>query len=510
MSAQVSTQPPQTTQTPEPAEAAEAAPRFEPTWDSLKQWELPEWYYQAKFGIFIHWGAASVPAFKSEWYPKFMYKRDGDFFKHHAETYGDQGTFGYKDFIPDFKMENWDPDSWAKLFEESGAKFVVPVAEHHDGLAHYDYSGSRWTTLKVGPKRDLIGDLGEAVRKTEMKFCVSSHRAYNWRFYTYEDGFDTTDPEYQDLYATPHGPDDPADEAFLEDWLKRSTELVDKYQPDLVWFDWCIGWPEFEPYRRKFAAHYYNAADTWGKPVVVNYKEEDFAPGTGVWDIERGQLDEIRADYWQTDTSISRNGWAYNTDPDNKSATSLIHDLMDIVSKNGCLLLNIGPKPDGTITDEQAQVLRDIGKWLGVNGEAVYSTEPWRVFGEGPTRVKAGTFQEKANAGFTPEDVRYTRNGDTLYATLLGIPEGGEITLRSLGSHLRLLLGTIDGATLLGHDQPLKWEHRPEACVVELPEGVSAEHALVLKIETTPPERPKRTADAAGSDTATDIDSAES
>lgn len=487
--------------------------RFAATWESLQQFEIPRWYLDAKFGIFIHWGVASVPAYKTEWYPKWMYKRGHDVFEHHVRAYGPQKNFGYKDFIPRFRMQNWDPDAWASLFEESGAKYVVPVAEHHDGVALYDYSKSRWTSLQVGPKRDLIAELGGAVRRCGLKFGVSSHRAYNWRFFTYENDFDTIDPAYADLYARPHDLDEPADKAFLDDWFDRSAELIDKYQPDLVWFDWCIGWPEFEPYRRKFAAHYYNAADLWEKEVVINYKEEDFAPGAGVWDIERGQLDEIRREYWQTDTSISRNGWAYNSNPDNKSATSLIHDMLDIVSKNGCLLLNIGPRPDGTITEEQRQVLRDIGCWLGINGEAVYGTRPWRVFGEGPTRVKAGTFQEKANAGFSPDDLRFTQKDDLLYATALGVPRGDEMLIRSLGSDMRLLLGDVRTVELLGHDDKIGWRRERHALRIKLPANLHAEHAVTFRITTCPPERPKRTSDAAGSHTtgqANDIDSVDS
>ncbi|BAM03794.1 alpha-L-fucosidase [Phycisphaera mikurensis] len=499
-----------TQEAPGAAHAPDAgAGRFEATWASLGQFEIPDWYRDAKLGIFIHWGVASVPAYKSEWYPKWMYQRDSEFFAYHAETHGPQGTFGFKDFIPGFTMSAWDPAAWAELFEASGARYVVPVAEHHDGIAHYDYSKSRWTTLKVGPRRDLIRELGDAVRGRGLKYGVSSHRAYNWRFYTYEDGFDTTDPAFSDLYARPHAPDEAADEPFLRDWLARTEELVDKYRPDLVWFDWCIGWPEFEPYRRAFAAHYYNAADRWGKEVVVNYKEEDFAPGTGVFDIERGQLDEIRADFWQTDTSISRNGWAYNEDPGNKSATSLLHDLMDVISKNGCLLLNIGPRPDGTITQEQEDVLRTMGAWLRQNGEAVYGTRPWKVFGEGPTRVKAGTFQEKENAGFTPEDLRFTASGDTLYATTLGVPSGDRLLVRSLGSTLKLLLGDVLSVEMLGHDGPLAWERGADGLAVTLPPLDHARHGIALRIRTRPPEAPKRTADAAGSHTAdNDIDSA--
>ncbi len=476
-----------------------------------ERFEVPDWYRDAKLGIFIHWGAASVPAFQSEWYPKWMYQRGSEVFEHHAAVHGDQKDFGYKDFIPGFTMERWSPDAWAELFAASGARYVVPVAEHHDGLAHYDWPHSRWTTVHRGSGRDLIAELGEAVRKTDLRYGLSSHRAYHWRFYAHDDAFDTADPEFEDLYGRPHAPDEPADEAFLDDWLARCNFLVDTYQPDLVWFDWCIGWPEFESRRRAFAAAYYNAADAWGREVVINYKEEDFAPGTGVFDIERGQLDEIREDFWQTDTSISRNGWAYNTDPDNKSATSLLHDLLDVVSKNGCLLLNIGPRPDGTITEEQEAVLRAMGAWLAINGDAVYGTRPWKVFGEGPTRVKAGTFQEKENTGFTPEDFRFTAtpDGDTLFVTTLGVPDSATDTVlvRSLSSSVKLLLGDVIGVDLLGQDEPLTFERGPDGLLIHLPDLSAAQHGVAFRIRTRPADAPKRTADAVGSHTP-DIDAA--
>ncbi|MEM6560819.1 MAG: alpha-L-fucosidase [Planctomycetota bacterium] len=486
---------------PQPSAPLAAGP-FEPTWSSLQTVDVPDWYRDAKFGIFIHWMVSSVPAWGSEWYAKWMYKNDNDrFYPYHREQWGDQGVFGYKDFIPMWKAERWNPAAWAELFKASGAKYIVPVAEHHDGFAAYDYSGSDWTTLHRGPKRDIIGELGTAVRNAGgMKYCVSSHRAYNWRFYSYDDDFDTTDEPRCPIYPRPHAEDEPADKPFLDDWLQRSIELVDKYQPDLVWFDWCIGWPEFEPYRRAFAAHYYNRAAEWGKQVVINYKESDFAPGAGVWDIERGQLDVIKPDFWQTDTSICRKSWAYTTDHDYKTAASLVHDLLDIVSKNGCLLLNVGPRADGTIPDGQAQVLRDIGTWLGQNGEAVYGTRPWLVFGEGPTRVTAGTFQEKNNAGFTAEDVRYTRRGDdTLYATFLGKPQG-RVTLRSLGSDLRLVPGRIGEVAWLGVEERPDHSIEQDALRVAVPDPLPNDIAPVLEIELVPPAKPIKTAEAGGTE----------
>ncbi|MEM7808126.1 MAG: alpha-L-fucosidase [Planctomycetota bacterium] len=481
---------------------------FLPTWSSLKQWEVPEWYLDAKFGIFIHWVAASVPAFGSEWYGKRMYEPETPIHKHHLETYGPLKDFGFKDFIPQWKAERWNPAEWVELFRASGAKYIVPVAEHHDGFAHYDYSGSEWTSVHMGPKRDIVGELAEAVKSDgTMRFCTSSHRAYNWRFFSYADNFDTTDADRSPIYPPPHGPDEPADEDFLNDWLQRSCELVDKYKPELVWFDWCIGWPEFEPYRREFAAHYYNLGVREGFEPVINYKEEDFAPGTGIWDLERGSLDEIRPDFWQTDTSICRKSWGYTDIHDYKSAKSLVHDLVDIVSKNGCLLLNVGPRPDGTIPEGQADVLREIGKWLKTNGEAVYGTRPWSTFGEGPTRIATGTFQEKLSKGFKPDDIRFTRRGDRLlYATLLGTPADKGVIIRSLGKHMRLLKGAVTQVSLLGSDAPLEWSVAVDGLHVTLPDQLPNDVAQVLRIDVEPPEPPKRTANAGGSDVPADLD----
>lgn len=449
----------------------------------------------AKFGIFIHWGVASVPAFQNEWYPKWMYIKGKPAYKHHLKTFGSHKVFGYKDFIPQFTMNKFDAGQWAELFKRSGARYVVPVAEHHDGFAMYDYGGSDWTSLKMGPKRDLVGELAEAVRARSLHLGVSSHRAYNWRFFTYNDEFDTVDPANAGLYSRPHMPKEPADKPFLENWLERSVELVDKYQPELVWFDWCIGWPEFEPYRRRFAAHYYNQAARLGREVIINYKEEDFAPGAGVWDIERGQLDELREDFWQTDTSVCRQSWSYTHDPEYKSSRSLIHDLVDIVSKNGCLLLNIGPRPDGSIPDEQQRILFEIGDWLETHGEAIYKTRPWKVFGEGPTRIKAGAFQEKDGHEFTPNDIRFTQQGDVIYATVLGVPVDRRVLIRSMASGLRLISGYIDMVDFLGHREKIHWEQTEDGLRVQLPDTLPSDVAIVLKVTTRPLEVPKRIAD---------------
>ncbi len=222
------------------------------------------------------------------------------------------------------------------------------------------------------------------------------------------------------------------DRAYLEDWLGRTAEFVEKYRPQLVWFDWWIEQPAFEPYRRKFAAFYYNRAAEWGRGVAINYKHDAFPAGTAVLDMERGQLDTIRPTFWQTDTSIDKRSWGYIRNPDYKTADSIVDDLVDIVSKNGALLLNIGPRADGTIPEEQQKILLEIGDWLAVNGEAIYGTRPWKIYGEGPTQVVAGSFKDTARPPFTAQDIRFTAKDGALYAIALARPSDGKVVVRSL------------------------------------------------------------------------------
>jgi len=472
--------------------------KYEPTWESLASYSVPEWYQDAKFGIFIHWGVYCVPAFGNEWYPRNMYIEGSPESQHHRETWGPHSEFGYKDFIPMFGAEKFDPAHWADLFKRSGARYVVPVAEHHDGFAMYDCSFSRWTAVKMGPKRDIIGELAAAVRKEGMVFGVSSHRAEHWWFFNGGMTFDSDvqDPQCYDLYgpAKP-GPSLHEREAwrskdwqprpepkFLEDWLARTCELVDKYQPQLVWFDWWIEQVAFESYLQRFAAYYYNRGIEWGRSVAINHKHDSFPEGTAVFDIERGQLKAIRPLFWQTDTAVSKNSWGYVENQDYKTPTSLIHDLVDIVSKNGALLLNIGPRPDGTIPEPEEEILLEIGRWLAVNGEAIYGTRPWKVYGEGPTEVFEGAFQDTRRAGFTAQDVRFTTRGDVLYAVLLGWPDSGETVIESLGTGLALYPDAIERVELLGSEEKAQWSHDADGLKVKLPSQKPADAAFVLKV----------------------------
>jgi len=466
---------------------------FAANWDSLVNYKIPVWYEDAKFGIFIHWGVYSVPAFDSEWYPRNMYQPGSAVYQYHRTVHGPQDQFGYKDFIPLFRAEKFDPKQWAKLFRLAGAKFVVPVAEHHDGFAMYDCSRSRWTAVKMGPKRDVIRELADAVREQDLVFGVSSHRAEHWFFFDGGRKFpsDVQDPQFEDLY----GPAQPApkdltasdaperpDETFLNDWLERTCELVDKYQPQLVWFDWWIDHVAFKPWLQKFGAYYYNKAAGWNQGVAINYKQKAFEEGSAVFDIERGALTDLRPLLWQTDTSVSKNSWSYITHHDYKTVSSLVEDLVDIVSKNGTLLLNIGPKADGTIPAEDEKILLEIGKWLFINGEAIYGSRPWRVFGEGPTQIVPGTFNDVKRLEFTSKDIRFTTQGDTVYAIVMKWPADGIVTIRSLASWSSLYTSEITRVELVGGDPVPSWKRHGGGLVVQLPQRKPCDHAIVLRV----------------------------
>ena len=465
---------------------------FQPNWESLGHFQTPPWYQDAKFGIFIHWGAYSVPGFGSEWYPRKMYQPGTPEFQHHVATYGPQSKFGYKDFIPQFKAEKFDAGEWAKLFKDAGAKYVVPVAEHHDGFPMYDSELTDWCAAKQGPKRDVIGELAAAFRQEGIVVGASSHRAEHWWFFDNGMYFDSdvADPANAALYGPAsnqrcaENQSEPPDQAFLDDWLLRSCEIVDKYQPQVVYFDWWICQPVFQPYLQRFAAYYYNRGAEWDKPVAINFKEwegRSFPDGTGVFDIERGQSADIRPDFWQTCTSVSKTSWGYVTNQDYKDVGEIVDDLIDVVSKNGTMLLNIGPQPDGAIPAKEQEMLRAIGRWLAVNGEAIYGTRPWKKFGEGPTQIVAGSFADVKRQPFTGEDFRFTTKGDTLYAIALAWPENGKLVVNSLPDDAH----QIASVELLGFDGQLPWKQTDEGLVVELPAEPPCDYAVTLKISGT-------------------------
>lgn len=450
-------------------------------WENIGQhYTCPDWYKDAKFGIFIHWGVYSVPAFGNEWYPRNMYIKDSPEYQHHRETFGPQDQFGYKDFIPMFKAEKFDAEEWASIFEASGAKYVIPVAEHHDGFAMYDSELNEWNAAKMGPKKDIIGLLKNSIEKRNLIFGVSSHRAENaWYF-----GGGTEFPsDVQDTTIALYGFRIPKAEQYTEavgpQWLDRTEELLTKYQPQLIFFDWTVNNELLVPSFNKFLAFYYNSAIDWNKEVVVNVKF-GYNDTIIVRDIERGKSDEMRSYNWQTDTSIGKKSWGYIDGEENKTPAQIVHDLVDIVSKGGNMLLNIGPRPDGTIPEEQKEVLYAIGDWMKINGEAIYGTRCWKVFGEGATKGTSGAFTDNEATEYTSEDMRFTTKDGNLYAILLNWDK--KITIKSLATTNSDI--KVKSVSLLGAEEALTWTQTDKGLEVELPSEAPCDFAYTLKITT--------------------------
>lgn len=470
---------------------------YKDNWESLSRYRVPEWYKNAKFGIFIHWGVYSVPAFGNEWYSRNMYMPTHREYQHHLETYGPHKEFGYKDFIPMFGAESFAPDEWARLFEEAGAKYVVPVAEHHDGFQMYKSAISHWNAYEMGPKTDVLGVLKESLEQRGITLGASSHRFEHWFFMGHGKEFDSDIKEplqRGDLYwpAMPE-PENTYDlfsvpaptQEYMEDWLVRTCELIDNYRPKLLYFDWWIHHSSLKKYLQKLTAYYYNRAAEWGEEVVICYKHDAYLFGTAVPDVERGQFADVKPYVWQTDTAIAKNAWCYTKENIYHSAVELIQDMVDIVSKNGNLLLNVGPKADGTISEEEQSVLKEIGKWLAINGEAIYDSTPYRVSGEGPTRIIEGQFADGDKKAYTSEDFRFTMAHGKLYAIALKPSEDGEYCIKTFAvkdfSSQANFGGIISGISVLGYNGPICYSREEEGLRIRT--QVKSDKPVVFKIE---------------------------
>ncbi|RTE54033.1 alpha-L-fucosidase [Arenibacter aquaticus] len=471
------------------------AKKYKADWESIRNgYEIPDWFHDAKFGIFLHWGPYAVPAYSSEKYPKGIYDpkwQKGGLkpYTYHREKYGEPSKFGYKDFIPQFKAENFDAQEWATLFKKAGARYVVPVAEHHDGYAMYASNYTRWNVLDTGPKKDVMRMLQEACYAQGMKFGVSSHFALHRIYYRKDDpSWDTNDPEFYDLYGEPVDGNELPTQKFLNLWWNRTTDIIDQYQPDLLWFDFGLDKPGFEPMHKKILSYYYNKGLEWDKGVVFqdkNMRNKSFPEDLIVLDIERGRMDGIYKYPWQTDTSIGKVSWGYVENEEYKSSDYLLDELIDIVSKNGCLLLNVGPKADGTIPDEAKKILVEMGNWLQLNGEAIYDTRPWKIFGEGPTQVSTGHHSEKNNKQSGAEDIRFTTRDGKLYATALAWPDNGVILIKSLAKNNALEARKIKMVEMISGDNTIDWKQTEKGLRLKIEGDKPCEAAYSFRIAFT-------------------------
>lgn len=471
---------------------------FEGNYDSLKKFECPDWFRNGKFGIWSHWGPQSVPGV-DDWYAYHMYKGwpCHDF---HVRTYGHPSVVGYKDILPLWKAEKWDPDRLMALYKAAGAHYFVSQAVHHDNFDNWNSKYHKWNSVRVGPHKDIVELWHEAARKAGLPFGVSEHLGHGFSYMQAAHGSDTTgplagvpydgaNPEYWDLYTLPQTkPDDDwwytSDPRWANEWYDRIHDLIEQQKPDLLYSD---GGVPFHEVGRSIVAQLYNESMLThdGKLNAVycckkNYsKSGEFVEGTCVQDVERGGMDDIQPYPWQTDTSTGQ--WFWVRDDHYKTAAEVIHILADVVSKNGNLLLNVVQYGDGSLPPESETFLTDMAAWMKVNGESIFDTRPWLVYGEGPSKqLKSGSFNEK-NMTYSGEDIRFTRKGDVLYAFTLGVPSG-PVTIRSLGTNSPLISSQATKIELLGSSDALTWSQTPDAMQIELPAQLPNDAALCFKI----------------------------
>jgi alpha-L-fucosidase len=464
---------------------------FKPDMDSLKQYACPTWFRDAKFGIWAHWGPQSVPM-DGDWYARGMYEQGSHHYTYHLEHYGHPSEFGYKDIIPLWKAEKWDPDRLMRLYKRAGARYFVSMGSHHDNFFLWNSKLHRWNAANMGPRRDVVGDWQKAAKKYGLRFGVSEHLGASFTWFQSSHRADKTgpkagvpydgaDPRYQDLYHFPAEPGDTGwystNPRWQQQWYNEIKELVDNYHPDLLYTDGGV--PFGNEVGRSMIAHFYNdnAARHGGKVEAV-YTCKQVSEGRWVQDLERGIMAGIDPSPWQTDTSIG--DWFYNRNWKFRPLKWVVHTLVDNVSKNGNLLLNVVQRPDGSLDPEVEEMLEQMAAWSAVHGEAIYGTRPWKVYGEGEVQAKGGSFKEDYT--YSARDIRFTTKDATLYALALGWPEDHRLTIRSLSRSEGREVNWITGVKLLGYRGKVAWSQDANGLTVNLPSARVSELTVGLKI----------------------------
>ena len=487
---------------------------FKPSMDSLKQYQCPDWFRDAKFGIWAHWGPQAVPM-DGDWYARGMYEPGNKHYKYHLAHYGHPSEFGYKDIIPLWKAEKWDPDRLMQLYQKAGAKYFVSMGTHHDNFFLWNSKLHNWNAVNMGPKRDVVGDWQKAAQKYGLKFGVSEHLGASFTWFQSSHRADKTgpkagvpydgaDPKWQDLY---HFPAEPGDKDWYsknpkwqQQWYSEIQELVDNYHPDLLYTDGGV--PFGNQAGLSMIAHLYNSsaarngghlalaspkaidqtlynsnAARHGGHAEVVYNCKQKSEGRWVEDLERGIMRKIDPYPWQTDTSIG--DWFYNRNWKFRPVSWVIHMLVDNVSKNGNLLLNVVQRPDGSLDPEVEEMLGQLAKWNAVHGEAIFGTRPWAVYGESSVKVKGGNFGEDYK--YNAREIRFTTKGATLYAIALGWPADGKLVVKSLAEEA----GKINNVSLLGYNGKVDWRQSAEGLIVSLPEQKVSEYTCAVRITGT-------------------------
>ncbi len=477
-------------------------PLFEPTWESLQQYRCPEWFRNAKFGIWAHWGPQGAPM-EGDWYARNMYIQGTRQYEHHLKTYGHPSQFGYKDILPLWTAKNWEPEVLMRMFKRAGARYFAALGVHCDNFDCWNSRHHRWNAVNYGPKRDVVGIWAKTARDHGLRFAVSEHLAWSYDWFNVNKGADKTgpyagapydgnDPAYQDLYWEPHpesGASYPVNPSprFQWSWFARVKDLIDQHRPDLVYTDGGL----FGQLGLNIVAHYYNSNMSWNggeQQGVYTYKRSEnknpfnqYRPGAGTLDLERSVAPDISAEPFQTDTCLGQ--WQYYRDFRYRSAKELVHTLVDVVSKNGTMLLSVPQMPDGTLDSEEESILHDITTWMRINGEAIYYTRPWKKYGDGPAVVSKHRITNPRGPGrpLAPEDIRYTAKGDKVFVFCMGRQEK-DIHLTSLGAAAGLWKGKISKVRLIGSQEQLIWSQEVNHLRIARPAFQPHEFAVVFEI----------------------------
>ncbi len=487
--------------TPDTSSSTETSKEYQPNFESLKQHvAAPEWFQDAKLGIYFHWGPYSVPAYGSAWYPANMYLKGNKVNEFHEKNFGTIEEFGYADFIPMFTAEHFDAEEWAELFKMTGARFAGPVAQHHDGFAMWDSQINPWNSADMGPKRDITGEMFEALRKRNIKTIATLHHARNGQRnantpeYWGENGFNShypyhpdlptasTDPKLRMLFGNWENIDD-----FNQYWFDQVVEVVDKYKPDILWYD---SWLNMIPEQKinEMLAYHFNSGLKNNQEVVVCSKHQDIPWEYGIDDMEQGGRRDIYPLPWMTDITLGNSRWMYVEGEEYKDAALVVRNMIDVWSKNGTVLLNVSPRADGIINQEQREILKDIGAWMEVHGEAVYDTRPFHIFGYGTASASDASHDgQSAKIKYSAKDVRYTvaKDQKSMYVFFLGIPTPGKtIKMRAIGGfHRNQPPSPIKDIKLIGSDAIVPWKLTPQTLLITMPEVEYNNIATVLKLE---------------------------
>ena len=500
-----------------------------PTVESLSAWECPEWFRDAKFGIWAHWGPQCEPE-DGDWYARNMYIEGSGQYKYNIDTRDHPSRWGFKDWINEWKAENWDPDALVKLYKEAGARYFFTLANHHDNFDLFNSKYQSWNSVALGPKKDIVGGWAEACQKYGLRLGVSVHAAHSWSWYETSRGADTKGPlagvpydgvltkedgvgtwweglDPQELYEQRHplSPNNRAwdweedkvttpDQAFCDKIYNRTVQLINDYNPDIVYFDdtYLPLWPVSDAGLKILAYGYNKSAERNGGSSQIVFTGKvltDWQKKTLLWDVERGAPDAIQELPWQTCTCIGE--WHYNKhvyyDDRYKSSADVISMLVDVVSKNGNLLLSVPLRGDGTPDPTEIKIVKQIGAWMQINSESIYDTRPWVIYGEGPTAEAANPINAQGfNEGrqkYSAKDIRFNRKGDkVLYVTLLGVPTE-DITVKALGSRTAQNSRKIKNVTMLGSAEKVVWAQAQDSLTITCPAAVPASEAVVYKVE---------------------------